>query len=112
MTERSKIKIYGASDDCIEFEGAFDEEFYVYPEGSSNTIRSSFVIGGVLRVLPFYHEGCWSFAVGQVHENFPVPEDWEISIGFDSDVCGYSSIVYLSTPTKVSVVREELNDND
>lgn len=32
MTEFKEITIYGSSDDCIEIEGGFEEEFNIYDE--------------------------------------------------------------------------------
>lgn len=75
-----KITFYGASDDCVEVEStAFTDEFNVYDDIWSGTLKSA---DGALRVcvgFDYTRNGCWFVGVAPAGEDQPIP-DWPISI--------------------------------
>lgn len=97
-----RMKMYGASDDLIEVEGIpGSDEFEA--DGGNDLLMGSFVVGGVIRVRAIY-DGCWSFSVGQVDEDVPLPE-WPISLGQHPE-CDYSALLEIEVPDHTTIVRE------
>lgn len=102
-----KLSIYGASDDLIEFEGDFREEYSAGRERNNGHLNDvgRFVIGGILRVIAFY-DGTWSFSIGMVSEEVPIPDRWKITV-FRSVSTKYSMQVDIDTDgDPVTVIRE------
>ena len=67
-------------------------------------VVARFVVGGLMRVRALY-DGCWSFAVGQIDEDFPLP-DWPIRIR-QSDRVVYSVLLEVDLPDDRAVVTRE-----
>lgn len=94
---------YGASDDLIEVEGVKGgDEFGAYRSDGSR-YHGSFNLGGLMRVHAIY-DGCWSFAVGQVDEDIPLP-DWPVRVRWPGGR-GYSTRLEVDVPDDVKVFRE------
>ena len=80
-----ELKIYGASDDCVEFEGAIYDEFYLSqdntwtgviksPKGDVVTVRASYYVdnpnGWDVRILSASHAGApWPYRKKSVYGN-------------------------------------------
>lgn len=91
------FKVYGYSDDLIEIEGDFEEEFNVYDlEGDTDTAYVGLYDGTVLRVR-FDEDGIWRFTLLARGFAFSglAPSDPE-----DED--SYSDVVYFTTNTLTS----------
>lgn len=92
-------KFYGASDDLIEVEGIRGaDEFNVYGDGPH---MARFNLGGMMRIHAIY-DGCWSFAVGMVDEEIPLP-DWPVRLTSE----GYSMVLEIDVPDTVKVFQEK-----
>lgn len=92
---------YGASDDLIEIEGVKGgNEFGIFKVGP---YIAAFNLGGKMRIHSIY-DGCWSFAVGQVDEEIPLP-DWPIRIKWPGGR-GYSTRLEIDVPDDVKVFQE------
>jgi hypothetical protein len=81
-----KIRIYGASDDCIEVEGCEGaDEFNSYEKGPVMWRGDLVAPNGraAMRVYALY-DGCWSFAFGQISEDQPFAP-WPVYIGQRED---------------------------
>jgi hypothetical protein len=97
------LTMYGASDDLVEADGIPGaDEFDCYQPRPGEDIHASFVLGGRMRIRAIY-DGCWSFAIGQVEEETPLP-DWPIRISQHER--GYSTLVEIDVPDDVSLIRE------
>ena len=95
---------YGASDDLIEIAGVPGaDEFNICKDGP---YIATFNLGGKVRIHAFY-DGCWSFAVGQVDEDIPLP-DWPIRITQHEK--GYSTQLEIDVPDDTKVFLEERSD--
>lgn len=108
MSAMSRVEFYGASDDLVEVEGDFREEYNVYGDGPS-----TFVVGGLVRVYAIYGRGgTWAFGVGQVDEDVPIPADWKISLSQDPDTA-YSVRLAIEAPVaRLTVVEEKRREED
>lgn len=93
----------GASDDLIEIEGVKGGDEYSGMTGRDEIVAGTFNVGGKLRVRALY-DGCWSFAVGQVDEDIPLP-DWPISVTQHPET-PYSVALVIECPDDVKVFRE------
>jgi hypothetical protein len=92
--------VYGSSDDLIEIEGVKGaDEFNIIGDGP---YIAAFNLGGKMRIHAVY-DGCWSFAVGQVDEEIPLP-DWPVRLGAHDS--GYSTRLEIDVPDDVKVFRE------
>ena len=101
-----KLEFWGSSDDLVEVEGDFREEYGAWGGGDVGHKASFAIVGeyGQARVHAIY-DGCWSFALGQVDEDIEIPGYWTYAIGQKH---GYSSFLAIDTGSeKVGVVREE-----
>jgi hypothetical protein len=93
---------YGSSDDLVEVAGVSGaDEFNV---NSDLTPAITFNLGGQMRVHAFY-DGCWSFAVGQVDEDLPLPL-WPLRIE-QSPENNYSTQLTIECPDDVQLFIEE-----
>lgn len=98
-------KFYGASDDLIEVEGIKGEnEFTASADGP---LAASFNLGGKMRVHAFY-DGCWSFAVGQVDEDIPLPA-WPVRITQHPET-KYTVLLEIDVPDDVKLFVEKTGD--
>jgi hypothetical protein len=94
---------YGSSDDLIEVSGIKGaKEFYA--DGTDDSrIAGAFNLGGKMRVYAIY-DGCWSFAVGQVDDEIPLP-NWPIRV-YQSAENTYSMELAIDVPDDVKLFRE------
>lgn len=96
------VIIHGASDDLVWIAGCKGEnEFNVNPH--RNGYAGTFNLGGKMRIHAIY-DGCWSFAVGQVDEDIPLP-DWPIRVkqGIENR---YTTAIEIDVPDDVKVFHE------
>jgi len=97
-----KITFYGSSDDLIEIEGAPGADEY-YADTDREEPEGRFIVGGKILVMALYDKnGCWSFSLGQLHEDVPFP-DWPIS--FRQHENGYSVELTIEAPDDAIVCR-------
>jgi hypothetical protein len=98
------ITFSGGSDDVVTVQTGKDvEEYYTYERGP--VMWHADVTDGaiqVVRVTALY-DGCWSFAVGQVDDDFPLP-DWPISIRQDPHT-RYSALLEIDAPDGAKVTN-------
>lgn len=94
---------YGASDDLIEVEGVKGADEFSAWTKDDDDVAGVFNVGGKLRVRAIY-DGCWSFSVGQVDEDIPLP-DWPIRVRQSASV-PYSVALEIECPDDVKVFRE------
>ena len=104
------LTIYGASDDCIEFEGAFSEEYYTY-EGSPwfrVTIDNPSYRHELLVFIDYSPDlplpGQWVAAVGTATDLLDVSIDVTIGNRYDRPD-DPAIIIHLQDPDVVSVKR-------
>jgi hypothetical protein len=106
-----EVRIYGASDDLVEVRGCSGADEFSAPE--PGVWRGDLVApdGGALRVHVMY-DGCWHVAVGQVDEDFPLP-DWPLRFevqraGARQERVGYSTALIAEVPdgTRLTNVGE------
>lgn len=105
------LSVYGSSDDLIEMEGIEGADEF-NPKGfrDSDDIMASFdVVSGVdgLRIYAIY-DGCWSFAVGQTNDSYPLP-DWPIRITNEHD---YSVRLEIDCPDDARVTQNKVPKDD
>jgi hypothetical protein len=97
------LQFYGGSDNLIEVEGWFAEEY--------NTTRASFLVGdergGCIITIAYLKSGLWTGTVRQVEEDIPIPWNVRISTGAPHRAgsikgvptgCGYSVVVTVDAP--------------
>lgn len=97
------IKIYGASDDCVEVEGCDGaDEFNVYGTDTKGPVmwRGDLIAPGGTEVLQvhalFTPDGCWHIAVGQADESIPLPS-WPMKIEQHRSL-PYSALLTVDAP--------------
>lgn len=97
------IRIYGASDDCIEVEGCKGaDEFNSYERASMwhGDLRAP--NGDTMRAHALY-DGCWSIALGQADEDKPFPA-WPITIAQHRSL-PYSTVAEIDAPDGTELVN-------
>ena len=99
-----KIRIYGASDDCIEVEGCKGaDEFNSYERGPvmwGGDLRAP--NGEVMRAYAVL-TSCWSVALGQTTEDQPFPA-WPVTVAQHPDTA-YSTMVEIDAPDGTELVN-------
>jgi hypothetical protein len=105
--------IYGASDDLVEFEGDFREEFYLKEGDKSYFHLSDPETGDSMYVYAEYSPMGWLLGVVQP----PDDEDrailpWDVS--FDSEFSGsrYSITLVIETPEHVVVIEVDSHGSE
>ena len=99
------VTVYGSSDDLIEWDGCEGcDEFY---RKGSGLVSGSYLLTtdeAGLRVRAIY-DGCWSFAVGQIEEDYPFPEHWLVSTehGYHNN---YSTNLTFEVPDDATLIEE------
>jgi hypothetical protein len=93
----------GGSDDLIEIEGVKGGDEFGALSKDEEFIAGTFNLGGKLRIRALY-DGCWSFSVGQVDEDIPLP-NWPIRVE-QSPRTPYSVRLVVECPDDVKVFRE------
>ncbi|MGH3376023.1 MAG: hypothetical protein ACRDP6_14895 [Actinoallomurus sp.] len=99
-----KIRIYGASDDCIEVEGCEGaDEFATHEPGPvkwGGDLRAP--DGSVLRAYAVL-TSCWSIALGQATEDQPFPA-WPVVTAQHRSL-PYSTMVEIDAPDGTELVN-------
>ena len=127
VIDRMKIRVYGSSDDLIEFENvifAIDETLdrNDYPDDSDLNMMGpnndaeycvihknplDFVIGDAMILTAFYRiddRGTWDFGIGLLEENKPLP-DWPITISTAPDNAYSIQVEIDNVPYNQATVR-------
>lgn len=98
-----ELKIYGASDDLVEVEGALRDEF----NADSNSRWVGEVIApngdGLLVTAAYLHAGVWALGVGPTDEGAFLPA-WDIRVT-NCDDNDYSAMLVITVPD-ATVIRE------
>lgn len=101
MAATNQIIIYGASDDCIEIDGAVRDEFNVYDEPVTLELKSP--SGEIMKVTLEYGPDRWKITLPQISENYG---DWSFTFGDHPDA-GDGSAVFIDAPAGTTVRLEE-----
>ena len=80
MTNSNQIIVYGASDDCIEIEGAISEEYEVYGNPTVGTVILESPAGETLEVTLVFENG-WEITLPSIGEDFSNHAPWPLRIG-------------------------------
>lgn len=97
------VKVYGASDDLIEFEGAVSDEFNAYD--------TDFWVGelvvengdGLVVTAAYVHNGTWAIGVAPLDEDVFLP-NWKITVG-NADDNTYSAMLTIEIPDEAGKVK-------
>jgi len=107
-----KLEFYGASDDLVyvRIDGKTRHELAAYAPMRHDgrcyrkalEVRS---IGGARGIrVHAIHDGCWSFAAGQLEEERSLPDGWSIAVALEH---AYSTRLVVDTGAElVEVTRE------
>lgn len=95
------LRIYGASDDLVEVEGHFREEYQSFDKPT--TLRLSSDDGEMLVTMALGRRGCWDATISMPDEDAPTP--WPIRVEFGTDV-RYSVTVVVDCGDDVTVEVE------
>lgn len=109
-----KLTFRGHSDDTVSIHtckvipnesvrGSAEE----YGCAGDDIVLATFSIGEKMLVNCLY-DGCWSFSVGQVAEDIPLP-DWPVELKGSS---GYTAILEITVPSLVEVERSDGSADD
>lgn len=104
------LKLYGASDDLIEIEGAINDEFSSFRDDKEMLLAIS--DGTLLRIL-YSHRGVWRFELVSLgaestYKNIPAPEDDEDNYSDVVTIESNRSLVWVTLGEKMSIrVPEE-----
>ena len=108
------LKIWGSSDDLIEFEGFEDgDEFGHYARDSE------YIISGLGEDLCYVkasygYNGVWRFALGPVEDEGPFPK-WPISIrqgSRETGENGYTTVIEIEIPDDVKLSVRDLSEKE
>lgn len=102
----SQVRIYGASDDLIEFDGGIYDEVNILPIGGEwhGELRAG--TGRLLVWARYANDGMWMLGISQVGDAIPLP-DWPIMIrSAQGDESGYSVTLVIDAPDDVEMVPE------
>lgn len=109
-----EVRIYGASDDLVEFDGAIYDEFPADRHGRCSRVLAA-PDGGRLRVFAAYlpTEG-WAVGVAPVdNEDGPPIPDWQCVLRCPRDSeTAYSAVLVIDVPDGTVVENENENDDD
>lgn len=89
------LKVYGASDDLMEFEGDFTAEIGESRAGQDGEVLA-FSDGSLIAVS---YDGCWRFDIRAIGSSNPQ----KTFCATDSDADQYSDIIEFSGPVKWAV---------
>lgn len=90
----AQLRVYGASDDCIEFEGAIDDEFDIGP--GNVWAGEIFAPNGDCLVIVLSFGGTWSVGVAPREEGAFLPT-WPLTIG-NATANDYSAMLTIEVP--------------
>jgi len=101
-----ELRVYGASDDLIEFAGAHREE-YNAESGVFDVLGEK--SDGVRVHVECTGAGTWSVGVSQIDEDFPLP-DWNIRVrqGTTAEAY-YSAVLVMDVPDNVRVLERAVS---
>jgi len=71
-------------------------------KAGAGIVMATFVIEKAMQVICLY-DGCWSFAVGQVDEDIPLPE-WPVRLKGSK---GYTSFLEITVPSMAELERTD-----
>ena len=94
------LTIYGASDDLIEVEGHYVEEYNVYGNDFAVRLTDPEADERMDIVLTYGGNGCWSAGARRFDEGKPMP--WPVQI-VTATHCEYSSAAVIDCPPTVEV---------
>jgi hypothetical protein len=80
MADENQIIIYGASDDCIEIEGAVSEEYNIYGDRTIGTVVLESPAGETLEVTLEFHSD-WTITLPPIGEDFSSRVPWPVKLG-------------------------------
>ena len=96
MFKIKTVVFRGSSDDIIDVTGCHGaDEFHA--NHADGPVMAKFNLGGQIRIFALY-DGCWSFAVGQVDEETPLPE-WPVAVR-QSTTTSYSTELTIEVADK------------
>lgn len=96
------VRVYGHSDDLVEFDGAVREEFGAYKVDWQGTLEAENGDGLVI-TASYAHNGTWAIGVGLLDEDIPLPA-WGISL-VTSNENAYSVELVLEIPDSAGVLK-------
>lgn len=98
----AELIIYGASDDLVEFEGVFSEEYSgIGAEGKplyfevTDTADEGYLVAAI-----YGRRGCWTFAAGLLDEGMNLP-DWDLRVEKYKDYS--ASLHFYNCPAEIRV---------
>lgn len=97
----NEIRIYGASDDLVEVEGATREEFSAYGDDRWLGVLASPSGEQLLLTAEYTGRGTWAIGVAPVDEDIPMPS-WPISVGQAMEN-RYSAMLTITVPDGVTL---------
>ena len=99
------LSFYGASDDCVEVEGARSNEWLHYH--GVWTAKLEAPDGQALSVFAYY-DGVWGLGIGQVDEDTPLP-DWKVDVGQYITESGgmYSTLLTVHAPVGTTITPDK-----
>jgi hypothetical protein len=105
LSGRRELRVYGASDDLVELEGAISDE-YNTPAGGLELVLTA-PDGSALVVTALYTKagGTWAIGVAPAEEGEDLP-DWIRTVR-TSPSCGYSAELVLDVPEGTIVKSTE-----
>lgn len=80
MADKNQIIVYGASDDCIEIEGAVSEEYSIYGDPTVGTVVLESPDGETLEVTLEYRND-WQITLPPVGEHLTNLVPWPVKFG-------------------------------
>lgn len=98
----ARFKVYGASDDLVEFEGDFSEEFPT--NGHWEGVLTAPDGGTAILYVDYRGTGTWTVTLGQWEEDYILPA-WAVDLSTDLGTIGYSTVLTLEVPAG-TVLRE------
>lgn len=80
MADENQIIVYGASDDCIEIEGAISEEYEIYGERTVGTVIFESPAGETLEVTLEFKDD-WEITLPRIGEDLSNLVPWPVKFG-------------------------------
>lgn len=109
------ITFQGASDDLVEISGAPGaDEFNVYDKhGYAGTwlVKSEGDNPLINFYVDAYYRGTWSFAVRQIDEGIPLPEDLIVLTTTNETINDYTTLLWIET-NDVDVTIEKVEGTE
>lgn len=105
------VKISGASDDCLEFDGYISEEYYIGSSYAEATLIAP--NGDGVRVTGVYTDGgTWAIGLAPLEEDTQIPE-WNIRfVPSTSRENAYTAVIALDVPDGTVVAQTKSNSGN